>query len=168
MSPWGARPARASAQWLRGHPGVEVLARDRARAYAEGARVSAATVIQVADRFHLLQNLRHALDQVFLTQGHALDAINAVWRQQPVPLPDDMAAVPVPPPAVSLPAQQRAAQRQAQRQALHTQVWALHHQGWTVRAIARHVGMSKRTVERDLQCAPFAGRKRRRDGGRSQ
>jgi transposase len=86
---------------------------------------------------------------------------------RPVPLPNGALAVPVPPHAISLPAQQRAAERQARRQALHTQVWALHRQGWTALAIAQHVGMGLRTVQRDLQSATFAGRKRRSDHGES-
>jgi transposase len=76
-------------------------------------------------------------------------------------------AVPVPPHDLPLPAQQRAAHRQARRQALHTQVWALHRQGWTAPAIAQQVGVSLRTVQRDLRSATFAGRKRRSDLGDS-
>jgi len=161
------RTAEPLAQWLREHPGVQVIARDRATAYAEGARAGASQATQVADRFHVLQNLRETLDQVFLTQSAVLDAVNAALRSQPVPLSEGMLAVPVPPHDIPLPAQQRAAQRQARRQALHTQVWALHRQGWTAPAIAQQVGLGLRTVERDLQHATFAGRKRRSDLGTS-
>ena len=140
---------------------------DRSSAYGDGARHGAPAATQVADRFHLLQNLREALDQVFSTHSQALDAVNVLVHQQPVPLPDGAMAVPVPPQDLSLPAQQRAVQRQGRRQALHTQVWALHRQGWTAPAIAQHVGMSLRTVQRDLQSATFAGRKRRSDLGDS-
>jgi transposase len=161
------RTAATLAQWLQEHPGVAVIARDRSTAYAEGARQGASGAIQVADRFHLLQNLREALDQVFITHSPILDAVNETMRQQPVPLPDGAMAVPVPPHDIPLPAQQRAAQRQARRQALHTQVWALHHQGWTAPAIAQHLGMSLRTVQRDLQRATFTGRKQRSDRGDS-
>jgi len=162
------RTADTVAQWLREHPGVEVIARDRSQAYAEGARQGAPAATQVADRFHLLQNLREALDQVFLTHEQALEAVNTLMRQQPVLLPEGAIAVPVPPPVETpTPAQQRAGQRQARRQALHTQVWALHHQGWTAPAIAQHVGLSLRTVQRDLRSATFAGRKRRSDRGDS-
>jgi transposase len=161
------RTAEPVAQWLREHPGVEIIARDRASAYAEGARQGAAAATQVADRFHLLQNLAEALHQVFATQSHALDAVNETLCQQPVPLSDGGAAVPVPPRTTPAPAQQRAAQRQAHRQALHTQVWALHRQGWTAPAIAPHVGMSLRTVQRDLRTTTFAGRQRRSDYGDS-
>src|SRR2546425_2803703 len=161
------RTADTVAQWLREHPGVEVITRDRSSAYAEGARQGAPAATQVADRFHLLQNLREALDQVFLTHGQALDAVNTLRCQQPIPLSDGALAVPVPPHDIPLPAQQRAVQRQARRQALHQQVWALHHQGWTAPAIAQQVGLSLRTVQRDLRTATFAGRKRRRDLGDS-
>jgi transposase len=161
------RTAESLAQWLRAHPGGQVIARDRSTAYADGARQGAPAATQVADRFHLFQNLREALDQVFLTQSQALDAVNALLHQQAVPLSDGAMAVPVPPHNISLPAQQRAAQRQAHRQALHTQVWALHRQGWTAPAIAQQVGLSLRTVQRDLRTATFAGRRRRSDLGES-
>jgi transposase len=60
------RTAEPVAQWLREHPGVQVIARDRSTSYAEGARHGAPAATQVADRFHLLQNLREALDQVLV------------------------------------------------------------------------------------------------------
>jgi transposase len=56
------------------------MARDRSTAYAEGARQGAPEATQVADRFHLLQNLAEALDQVFTTHGQVLNAVNAALR----------------------------------------------------------------------------------------
>jgi transposase len=161
------RTAETLAHWLQEHPGVEVIARDRSKAYADGAHQGAPAAIQVADRFHLLQNLAEALDQVFSAHGEVLDAVNAALRQQPVPVPEGAVAVPVPSTDPPTPAQQRAAQRQARRQRVYEQVWALRHQGWTVFAIAQHIGISPRTVQRDLQTTTFVGRQRRSDRGRS-
>ena len=63
------RTAETLAHWLQEHPGVEVIARDRSKAYANGAHQGAPAAIQVADRFHLRQNLAEALDQVFTAHG---------------------------------------------------------------------------------------------------
>ena len=161
------RTAEPVAQWLRAPPGVEVIARDRASAYAEGARQGAPAATQVADRFHLLQNLRETLDEVFTTHHDALTAVNAARHQQPVPLPDGTLAVPVPPPPIPARAEQQAAQRAAQRQARYEQVWTLHRQGWPRVAIAAQVGCSCRTIERYLHLPTWPVRQHRRHYGRS-
>jgi transposase len=57
------RSAASTANWFKRHPEVEVVSRDRAGLYAEGARQGAPRALQVADRFHLLQNLRETIEQ---------------------------------------------------------------------------------------------------------
>jgi transposase len=140
------REAETLAQWLRAHPGVEVITRDRARADADGACHGAPEAIQVADRFHLRQNLVEALEQVFQTHRTALAAVNDAIRGQGVPVVDGTVAVAVPPPPPT--GQEKTAQRRARRVECHQQVWALHEQGWPGHAIAAHLGSGRNTVFR--------------------
>src|SRR3954468_10309395 len=62
------------ATWPEEHPGVEIVARDRAGAYAEGARRGAPQAEQVADRFHLLKNLGDALEELLSRLAPTLPA----------------------------------------------------------------------------------------------
>ena len=56
------RTATGTAEWFGEHPEVEIVSRDRCGLYAQAAREGASQARQVADRFHLLQNLREAIE----------------------------------------------------------------------------------------------------------
>jgi transposase len=138
------RTAETLAQWLREHPGIEVISRDRASAYAEGAHQGAPEAMQVADRFHLIGNSADALIRVFEQQHRQITA--ALSPAEPAP------------PATAAPAQQpqttQAAQQQhicqERRQSRYEAVWDLHRQGWTNRAIAEQLHLHRDTVSKYL------------------
>jgi transposase len=161
------REAGTLMQWLKAHPGVQIIARDRSKAYADGARQGAPEATQVADRFHLLQNVAEALEQVCSAHGPVLAAVDEAMHQAPIHQADGSVAVPVPLPPPAPTAQELATQRRARRLALYEQVWALHRQGWSGEAIARQLGMGRTTVFRDLHAPTFPERKGRSDRGKS-
>lgn len=70
------REAETFAAWLRAHPGVKIISRDRGGSYALGARLGAPDALQVADRFHVLHNLRDALERFFLRHRRVLRALS--------------------------------------------------------------------------------------------
>jgi transposase len=66
------RESATLAAWPTAHPGVEVVSRDRSPTYASGIYEGAPGALQVADRFHLLMNVREALKKVMYRQNRLL------------------------------------------------------------------------------------------------
>lgn len=56
-------PAASTAAWLRDRPNIALIARDRDGLYADASRQGAPQARQIADRFHLIQNLRVAIER---------------------------------------------------------------------------------------------------------
>jgi transposase len=75
------RDAETVAAWLKAHPGVEVVSRDRSAAYAQAATEGASQAEQVADRWHLLKNLREAVERVLERHSAVVDAAPALSQK---------------------------------------------------------------------------------------
>jgi transposase len=130
------RLAQPFADWLRAHPGVQVVCRDRGGSYAEGARTGAPQAIQVADRFHLLLNLTAAVDRV-------VRAHRACLQDQPA---EQAVAQPVPTDLL----QGRRAEATRQR---HAEVHALWDKGVGTTAIGNALHLDHKTVLRYARAA---------------
>ncbi|MGI5418575.1 ISL3 family transposase [Actinomadura luteofluorescens] len=138
------RTADTLAAWLRAHPGVEIVCRDRAGAYAEGIARGAPEAIQVADRWHIWRNLGDAVERTVARQRHHLHVLTAEKAQVPEELPG--------PRASRFPEgrNDRVAARTRQR---HAAVHALLDQGRTIMQIANELQLSRNTVRRFARAA---------------
>jgi transposase len=144
------REAATLAAWLREHPEVVVVCRDRAGAYAEGIRTGAPQAIQVADRFHLWKNLCEAAEKTVAAHHHCLRAAAA----QAGP------AAPELPPPMSLPAAEPIASsggrtcRLAERtRARYAEVHESLARGLSRSAVARELNLDIQTVRRFANAA---------------
>jgi len=156
------READSSAAWMRQHPDLMAVSRDRGGAYASAARVGAPQAIQYADRFHVLKNLRESLEG--LLARHLANQC----KQQTHTMLDEQASVWQPKRATrSSPTLERLQQsRREERLAHYEQVIALRKLGLTQAAIARQVGIGASTVQSWLAAGAFPERKPREQGSR--
>jgi transposase len=125
---------------LAAHPGVEVICRDRSGSYADGARTGAPQAIQVADRFHLWQNLAKAAEKCVAAHRACLA------EPAPPPAPQEQSpALPEPEDARQPDPGGKYAERTRQH---HDLVRQLRAEGRGLREIARHPGWGLHTVQR--------------------
>ncbi len=138
------REATPLAAWLIQHPGVEIICRDRAGAYAEGARCGVPDALQVADRFHLWQGLGRAVDTCVAAHRECLrnpsptDTPPGATSPDPGRPQDDSALL---------------GRRAERKKAAHALVHELLAQGHSRRAIARHLSWGLNTVLRYANAA---------------
>ena len=69
------RTSESFSQWLQDHDGVEIISRDRGDIYRKGATEGTPNAMQVADRFHLVKNLRDAFGRFLEGQSRQVTTI---------------------------------------------------------------------------------------------
>jgi transposase len=125
------RSVESAKAWLQERPTIEVVSRDRCGLYAQAAREGAPQARQVADRFHLIQNLREAIKEQMSVYGHA--------HVKPILSEDAIAN------AMAQQRRARLAHRQS-RQEIFDTLEALRQQGLTYSEIARRTGYERRSI----------------------
>jgi transposase len=130
------------ADWLQQHPTITVVTRDRSGPFATAISQGAPQALQVADRFHLLQNISEVLRRVFEQHRTTL----APLRRSGIPDPTTPASENE---TEELPT----TERQRQREGQFRMVQQLHRGGMNQVKIAQKVGICRRTVNRWLQAS---------------
>jgi transposase len=141
------REAATLIQWLQQHPGIEIITRDRASIYAEGASQGAPNAIQVADRWHLLKNLGEALKRMLEKHTVQLRASagELAERHQQIKYQEQVAAsakAEVVGPSVSL------SSSTATYALRFYEAKKLLSEGHSLRAVSRMLKMSRKTLDR--------------------
>jgi transposase len=150
--------------WLEAHPGIELVSRDRSASYAQAATEAASKAQQVADRWHLLKNVREAVER--LLERHLPVITEALKPAEPdptsrpdaspdgtpeggttgEPTPQESPASPTP----TSPRHEAARAKRQRRVERFERVHELRRQGTPIRQIARDLGMSRKAVRRYL------------------
>lgn len=144
------RSAETFARWLSRHAGVEWISRDRSKEFARGASMGAPQAHQILDRWHVLVNLREAVER----------ALNRLYPS--------LSKLPEKPESSMPPVRQRrtsterarAEGARQRRLALYEQVVELYKQGRSIQGIARQLGIGLRRVRTYVRAGAFPERAR--------
>ena len=155
------REAKSVADWLVPHPEIRVITRDRASFYIQGASTGAPQAMQVADRFHLMQNLREAMTRVLERQySHIVAAAHeaAAAYSHLIAEPAQIA----PPSQTQVRRLPRRATlrevRHGHRAERYEKVIELHKQGISDRTIAKQMRIHRETVARYVKAGQLPER----------
>jgi transposase len=150
------REAATVEEWLKAHPGAAVICRDRAGAYAEGARAGAPGAVQVADRWHLWHNLAEYAEKTagrhrgcLLAAGHAAESGDdregegQASPREPCPEPEGQI-----PPDGFLDACGRERRLVTRTRERYADIRARLGENQSISAISRATGLDRKTVQR--------------------
>jgi transposase len=154
------RTAEALIAWLKQQPQIQILCRDRSTEYARAANEGAPQAVQVADRFHLVANLRDTLQHLVERHRSALAGIvipssrcspETTLTQLQSRRPDKR----------SLAEEARRQAAQQKRRERHARIHTLKAQGASISEIARTMHLHRVTVYRNLRLDAASAAQRR-------
>lgn len=160
------RTTEAVSPWLATHPEIQVVSRDRANGFAEAISQVLPHATQVADRYHLVQNLRDHLQQFLERKRTCLPFVEDTSVSAKEGSPGEKEASPSHPPHANpvadlsnlISAERKKLISRNKRLSCYEEVMALHREGLSQRAIARQLHLSRNTVQRYISSPGFPER----------
>ena len=148
------RCAETSAVWMRLHPEIEIVSRDRGEDYAVAARAGAPQAVQCADRFHLAKNVTELVEEILARCSadirKAKKPSEASGSESPEKAKPERALPDQSPEPDPLAGSAHLAHH-AERSDRYHQLLALRKEGLTSKEIARRLGMAERTIRRWME-----------------
>lgn len=140
------RSSQSAADWMRKHPEIAYVSRDRGKDYAQGASDGAPQAVQVSDRFHLMKNFVEAVES-------EVSRCYKQLRQQQPPLPSpDLPAPEEWRQAPDADAERKRLARLVDKEQQYAQVKDLLACGLSAKEIAQQLDIPVRRVYRWREC----------------
>jgi transposase len=152
------RTADTLAAWLQAHPTVEIVARDRSTDYSAGIRQGAPQAIQVADRWHLLLNLRQMMERYLTDIYSELSGLSIGAAYQGVLDQQRPAFIRTNGEIIA------SNQKRDERLAFYRQVQQMRQAGWNINQLARELSCHPATIRKYYYATTFPERKPHRRG----
>ena len=140
------RSAESVSKWLQEHPGVEIISRDRGTEYIEGATAGAGNALQIADRFHLFQNITEATRKLLKKRTKKLRAAAHQVAQELQAEANGQAEIVESALDAGEVLSAGKSDQPTLREVRFAEVKALQVEGWSRRAVAKHLNMDRRTI----------------------
>jgi transposase len=136
------RSSQTSADWMRDHPEILYVSRDRGKDYAQGASEGAPQATQISDRFHLMKNFVEAIESEVSRCYRHLRQMQLPLPSPELPAPDEWRQAP------EADAERKRLARLADKQKRFEEVKELLSHGLSAKEIAGQLAMPVRTVYR--------------------
>jgi transposase len=148
----GDRTAETLIQWLKNHPEVQTVSRDRSPTYADAVQKALPEATQVADRWHLLKNASDALYTILQQESSVIRTYlepntDAKAGQEPLSQPKE--------------AEQPPTTAEQQREKRMQQAKELRDLGWSQKRIAQQLDVHPKTIRRYLRSSSAKARRSR-------
>lgn len=150
------RTSETLATWLREHPGIEIVSRDRSTDYAAGIRQGAPNAIHVADRWHLLLNLRQMLERYLTVSMPTLKQLPVSEMYQGYLDQQRTAFI------RTRSERMVSSQKRQERIVLYETVQRMRQEGWNISQLARKLQRSPTTIRKYYYATAFPERGTRR------